>query len=481
MNYGMIVYVLGWLLNLEALLMAPAALTALIYREKDGSAILIAMAVCLVLGMLITRVKPKKKRLYAREGFIIVALSWFVLSFFGALPFRISGYIPHMIDAVFETASGFTTTGASILTSVEELPHCLLFWRSFTHWIGGMGILVFLIAIVPMARGGGDMYLMKAESPGPSVKKLVPKVKDTAVALYKMYVAITVIELILLLLGRMPVFDALTLTFGTAGTGGFGVRNDSIASYTLYQQIVITVFMILFGVNFSAYHLLWKRKFKEILQMSEVLVYFVIIAAAVVLITINITHYGVYDHVGTAFKDAAFQVGSIITTTGYSTADFDVWPTLSKGILVLLMFVGACAGSTGGGMKVSRMIIMFKEFIRELDFVIHPNVVHKIKMDGKQLEHSVKRSTYAYLSAYLLVFSVSFLIICLDNMDLISSFTAVAATINNIGPGLGIVGPSANFSTLSYLSKCVLIFDMIAGRLEIIPVLVFISRRTWSK
>lgn len=481
MNYGMIFYVLGWLLNLEALLMAPSAVVALIYREKDGVAILVSMLVCLALGLVITRIKPKKQRLYSREGFIIVAVSWFVLSYFGALPFRISGYIPHMIDAVFETSSGFTTTGASILTDVEALPHCLLFWRSFTHWIGGMGILVFLIAIVPMARGGSDMYLMKAESPGPSVKKLVPKVKDTAVALYKMYVAITLLELVLLLLGRMPVFDALTLTFGTAGTGGFGVRNDSVASYTLYQQIVITVFMILFGVNFSAYHLLFKRRFKEILQMSEVVVYFIIIAVAIGLITINITHYGMYDHVGMALKDAAFQVGSIITTTGYSTANFDLWPTLSKAVLVLLMFIGACAGSTGGGIKVSRLIIMAKELTRELDFVIHPNSVRKIKVDGKQLEHNVKRSAHAFLAAYVVVYVVSFLIVCLDNMDLISSFTAVAATINNIGPGLGIVGPSANFSSLSYLSKSVLIFDMIAGRLEIIPVLVFLSRRTWTK
>ncbi len=478
MNRRMVIYVLGMILLVEAVLLTPSALVALIYREEAGLSILITMGICLLAGGLITRIKPKKKVLYAREGYVIVALSWLLLSIFGALPFRISGYIPHMVDAVFETASGFTTTGASILTAVEPLPHCLLFWRSFTHWVGGMGVLVFLIAILPMAGSGSDMYLMKAESPGPSVKKIVPKVKATASILYKMYIAITLLEMCVLIILRMPVFDAVTITFGTAGTGGFGVRNSGCADYTIAQQVAITVFMILFGVNFSAYYLIWKKRVKEVLGMSEVLTYFGIIAAAIILITINIS--GMYAGVGLALKDAAFQVGSIITTTGFSTADFDLWPTFSKTILVLLMFIGACAGSTGGGMKVSRIIIMLKALAKELDYVIHPNSVRKIKVDGKQLEHTVLRSTNVFVAAYFLVFVLSMLIVSLDNQDMVTTFTSVAATINNIGPGLSTVGPTASFAHLSVLSKVVLTFDMIAGRLELIPVLVLLSYKTWK-
>ncbi len=478
MNYGMILFVLGWILIIEAGLLVPSWITAWVYRESAGIYIVVTMMICLVIGLLLTLIKPKKKVLYAREGYVIVALSWFVLSFFGALPFRISGYIPHMLDAVFETASGFTTTGASILNAVEVLPHCLLFWRSFTHWVGGMGVLVFLIAIIPMA-GGGDMHLMKAESPGPSVKKLVPKVKSTAKMLYAMYMVITILEIIVLLISRMPLFDALTTTFGTAGTGGFSVRNNGCAAYTTAQQVIITVFMILFGVNFSAYYLIWKRRFKEVLGMSEVIAYLGIIALAIIFITANIA--GTYPHVGLALKDAAFQVGSIITTTGFATANFDLWPSFSKTILVLLMFVGACAGSTGGGIKVSRIIIVGKSILKELNYVIHPNRVHKIKIDGKQLEHAVLRSTNVFLAAYAMVFVGSMLIVSLDNFDLVTTFTSVAATLNNIGPGLAAVGPSASFAELSYLSKVVLTFDMIAGRLELFPVLVLFSYRTWKK
>ena len=477
MNYGMIFYVLGWIISLEAVMMTPSALVALIYREKDGIYLLITILICLIPFVLRIFIKPKKKRIYAREGFVIVALSWFVLSIIGALPFRLSGYIPHMIDAVFETSSGFTTTGASILTDVEALPHCLLFWRSFTHWVGGMGVLVFLIAILPMAGSGSDMFLMKAESPGPSIKKIVPKVKNTAMVLYSLYIVITVLEMCFLFVGGMPLFDTLTLTFGTAGTGGFGVLNSSIASYTTYQQVVITVFMILFGVNFSAYFLIFRRKFRDVLQMSEVVVYLCIIAVSTLLITINIAH--MYDHTGVAVKDAAFQVASIITTTGYSTANFDLWPSLSKGILVTLMFVGACAGSSGGGIKVSRIIVLCKTVVKELDYIVHPNNVRKVKVDGKQLEHTVLRAINVFMAAYLLFFAASFLIVCLDNFDLTSSFTAVAATLNNIGPALGVAGPASNYSSFSYLSKCVLILDMIAGRLELFPVLILFSARTW--
>ena len=474
----MILYVLGWIMNFQALFLLPSSVVGVIYREQAGFSIIITAILCLAIGLLIISRKPKKTQIYAREGFVIVAFSWIILSVFGALPFRISGTIPSMVDAVFEVASGFTTTGASILSNVEALPHCLLFWRSFTHWIGGMGVLVFVIAVLPLA-GGSNMYLMKAESPGPSVKKLVPKVKRTAVTLYVMYLMITLIEIIFLLAGRMPLFDALTLSFGTAGTGGFGVRNDSIASYTAYQQIVITVFMILFGVNFNVYYLIYRRKLKEIKTCSEVFAYLSIIAVGVILISVNIRDR--YPGVGSAIKNAAFQVGSIITTTGYSTVDFNLWPAFSKTVLVMLMFIGACAGSTGGGIKVSRLMILCKTVTKELDYIVHPNGVKKIKMEGKQLEHSVLRSVNVFMIAYILIFAVSVLLISLDNFDLTTNFTAVAATLNNIGPGLGRVGPASNFGCYSDFSKIILTFDMLAGRLELFPVLILLSRHTWKK
>ncbi len=478
MNYRMILYSLGWILNFEALFLAPSLIVALIYRESAGISILITAVICAAVGSLIVLRKPKRLKIFAREGFIITALSWILLSIFGALPFVMSGYIPSMVDAVFEVASGFTTTGASILTDVEALPHCLLFWRSFTHWVGGMGVLVFIIAVLPLA-GGSNMYLMKAESPGPSVKKLVPQVKSTATILYKLYIAITVLELVVLLLGRMPLFDAITLTFGTAGTGGFGVLNDSVGSYTVFQQVVITIFMILFGVNFNAYYLLYKHRVKDALKNSEIITYFCIIIAAIVMITINIC--SMYGSVGMALKDAAFQVGSIITTTGYSTTDFNLWPAFSRTILVMLMFCGACAGSTGGGIKVSRIVMAFKTVIKELDYFIHPNNVRKVKVDGKQVEHTVIRSVNVFVMAYLFVFAASLLLITLDNLDLVTNFTAVAATINNIGPGLGLVGPAANYSLYSPFAKIVLTFDMIAGRLELFPVLILFSWHTWKR
>lgn len=478
MNYRMIIYILGWILNFEGIFLVPSILTALVYQEKAGFSILAAAVLCLLLGLIGVHKKPKKTQIYAREGFVIVALSWFLLSTFGALPFWISGYIPSFVDAVFETASGFTTTGASILTDVEALPNCLIFWRSFTHWIGGMGVLVFVIAVLPLA-GGSNMYLMKAESPGPSVKKLVPKVKKTAITLYGLYLLLTVIQILFLLAGRMPVFDALTITFGTAGTGGFGIKNDSMAGYSAYIQVVVTIFMILFGINFNLYYLIYKRRFKEIRYCTEVFVYLGVIAAAIGLITWNIS--GMYRHLGTACKDAAFQVGSIITTTGYSTTDFDLWPSFSKTILVVLMFIGACAGSTGGGIKVSRIVIIFKTVAKELDYIVHPNNVRKIKVEGKQLEHTVLRSTNVFIMAYLFVFVLSLLVISLDNFDFTTNFTAVAATLNNIGPGLAGVGPMSNFGAYSPLSKIVLTFDMIAGRLELFPVLILFFWRTWKK
>lgn len=422
--------------------------------------------------------RPKQAVFYAKDGFVSVGLSWVVLSVMGALPFVISGSIPHPVDALFETVSGFTTTGSSILSDVEALPKCMLFWRSFTHWVGGMGVLVFMLTILPMS-GGYHMNLMRAESPGPSVERFVPTVKSTAKILYGIYICLSLLELLLLLVGKMPMFDALTLTFGTAGTGGFGIKNDSIGSYTTYQQTVITIFMILFGVNFNVYFLFLLKKIRQGLKNEELRAYLGIILGAILLITVNIA--GKFGNPFLAFHHAAFQVGSIITTTGYSTVDFDTWPTFSKTVLVLLMFIGASAGSTGGGIKVSRIVILAKSVKKELKQYLHPHSISKIKMDGKPVEHEVVRSINVFLIAYLLIYAVSMLIVSLDNFDFTTTFTSVAATINNIGPGLDLVGPAANFGILSVPSKLVLIFDMLAGRLEIFPLLLLFVPDTWRK
>ena len=478
MNYSMISYILGWIFNFEAAFMILPGITAIIYREKNGLAFLITMLICLTIGIPLTRRKRKSKVFHAKEGAVTVALSWLVLSIAGALPFIISGSIPHPIDAIFETVSGFTTTGASILADVEILPHCVLIWRSFTHWIGGMGVLVFILSLLPLT-GGYHMNLMKAESPGPSVSKLVPKVQSTAKILYTIYLGMTVLQIILLLLGGVPVFDSLCITFGSAGTGGFGIKNDSMASYSTYCQVVTTVFIILFGVNFSAYYLILTKKFKQAFKLEEVRYYFGIILASVILIAVNTRH--MFSGFAEAFQQSAFQVGSIITTTGYSSTDFNQWPALSKTILVLLMFVGACAGSTGGGIKVSRVVLLCKAARKEFQLYLHPNAVKKLKMDNKAVSHETLRSTNIFLSVYLLIFCGSILIVSLDNFDLVTNFTAVAATLNNIGPGLEVAGPMGNFSSFSYLSKSVMIFDMLAGRLEIFPLLLLFFKDTWKK
>ncbi|MFQ6865429.1 TrkH family potassium uptake protein [Blautia sp.] len=478
MNYRIIAYIVGWVLNLQAIFMALPSLTAVIYNEEDISAFLITMVICLAMGLPLTRKKPKNKVFHIKDGCVAVALSWFVLSLTGAIPFVLSGSIPHPIDAIFETVSGFTTTGSSILTDVESLSKSVLIWRSFTHWIGGMGVLVFLLSLLPLA-GGYHMNLMRAESPGPSVSKLVPKVQSTAKILYSIYLGMTVIQILLLLLGGMPVFDSLCITFGTAGTGGFGIRNDSMGGYSLYCQIVTTIFMILFGVNFSAYYLILTKKFKSAFQIEEIRYYFGIIIAAVLLIAINSRH--MFSGFGQAIQQSAFQVGSIITTTGYSSTDFNQWPALSKTILVILMFVGACAGSTGGGIKVSRIVLLLKAAKKEFQLYLHPNAVKKIKMDKKSVSHETLRSTNIFLSVYLLIFCGSILILSLDNFDMATNFTAIAATLNNIGPGLEIVGPMGNFSSFSYLSKLVMIFDMLAGRLEIFPLMLLFFKGTWKK
>lgn len=457
--------------------MVPSCITALIYKESEIGAFLMTMALCLLVGIPLICRKPKKKIIYVKEGFVTVALSWIALSIMGSLPFLFSGAIKNPVDALFETVSGFTTTGASILKDVESLPYSILFWRSFTHWIGGMGVLVFLLSFLPMV-GGSHMNLMKAESPGPSVSRLVPKVRSTAKILYEIYIGMTILEIILLLAGGMPLFDALATSFGTAGTGGFGIKNDSMASYSVYIQVVVTIFMILFGVNFNVYYLILIKKLKQASKNEEVRWYLLIIAAAIGLIAIDI--FSLYGNIGTAIQQSAFQVASIITTTGFATTDFNIWPQASKTILVMLMFIGACAGSTGG-IKVSRFIILLKTVKKELHQFLHPRNVRKVKMDGKMIEHEVVRQTNVFLVAYVFIFAFSILILAIDKKDLITNFTAVAATFNNIGPGLELVGPAANFSIFSNPAKLVLTFDMLAGRLEIFPLLLLFVRDTWKK
>ena len=479
MNYGMIVYMLGWICLFEAMFMALPLMVAVIYQEPAGWAYLMVLVLCAVLGLLLTRRKVKNRKIYGRDGLVIVAFCWIVLSIFGAAPFVISGDIPSFTDALFETISGFTTTGSSILNDVEALSRANLFWRSFTHWIGGMGVVVFILALLPIKAGGAGMYSMRAESPGPRVRKLVPKIKTTAMILYAIYFGMTVLQIILMLLAGTPLFDAMVLSFGSAGTGGFAIKNDGLASYTNLQQAIVTVAMILFGVNFNFYYLLLRRKPRQALACTEVWAYLGIIAASILVITIQVLPG--FETVYQAFHHTAFQVSSIITTTGYSTADFNEWNALSKTILVLIMFVGACAGSTGGGIKVSRIIILLKGVRKEVMRVCHPRSIKKVKMDGHSLEHEAVHSVYAFVIIYICIFVVSLLVITLDEKDLVTNFTAVAATINNIGPGLNIVGPAGNFSSFSDLSKFVLMFDMLAGRLELLPLLVLFVPSTWKK
>ncbi len=479
MNYSMIFYIIGWILNVEAALMIPSVIVAILYGEASGMAIVASLFICLLLGLPLVRKQPQNKILYARDGAVTVALSWIIMSLTGALPFVFSGAIPNIIDAIFETVSGFTTTGASILSSVEVLPNCILFWRSFTHWIGGMGVLVFLLCLLPMTGGGYHMHLMKAESPGPSVNKLVPKVQSTAKILYGLYIALSVLEFVLLLAGKMPVFDALCTTFGTAGTGGFGIKNSSIGGYSLYIQGIVTLFMILFGINFNVYFLLYMKKPREAFRCEEARWYLGIIAVSTLVIAVFIRGY--YPSFGLALHHSAFQVGSIITTTGFATADFDLWPSVPKTILVLLMFCGACAGSTGGGIKVSRIVLLARTVKREFSLNIHPNMVKKINFEGRPVDHETIRSVTVFLATYVLIFAGSVFLITFDNLDLITNFTSVAATLNNIGPGLSLVGPTQNFSLFSDFSKIVLIFDMLAGRLELYPLLLLFVRDTWKR
>lgn len=477
MNYSMIKYTLGWLLLFETAFFAVPLITAAVYTETAFFAFLGTMAITAAVGFILIYKKPKNTALFAREGFVIVALSWIVISLFGALPFLFTGSTRSFADALFETVSGFTTTGASIFTEVESLPKSILMWRSFTHWIGGMGVLVFIMAFLPLG-GGHNMHIMRAESPGPEVSKLVPRVKNTAKILYIIYFVMTVIQFIILLVADMSVFDAINTAFSTAGTGGFGFKNDSFASTTAAQQVIVTVFMLLFSINFNSYYLVLKLKFKDALN-SEVRVFLIIVATAIAIITVNVS--GMFDSVWEALRHAAFSVASVISTTGFATENFDLWPELSRTVLVIIMFIGACAGSTGGGIKVSRIVILFKGLAREIQMLIHPKQVKKITIDSRPVDHEVVRSVNAYIACYILIFVTSLVAISFEDRDLITNFTAVTATLNNVGPGLGGVGPTANYASFSIFSKLVLTFDMLIGRLELFPMLILFSPTTWKK
>ncbi|MBQ2932914.1 MAG: TrkH family potassium uptake protein [Clostridia bacterium] len=478
MNKKIVIHVLGLSLVLESACMLLPLICSLIYRESDAFAFAVSAAICFVSGFLLKSIVPKKRNMYAKEGLAAVSLSWICMSLFGALPFIISGAIPNFFDALFETVSGFTTTGASILKDVEKLSHGMLFWRSFTHWIGGMGVLVFLVSLLKLS-GGDNLYLLKAESTGPAVGKIVPRVQSSAKILYAMYTFFTILEILLLLIGGMPLFDSITISLGTAGTGGFAVRNSGMAGYTAFQQNVVTVFMILFGIDFSLYYLLLMRKFKAVFKSEELRGYLGVILASIILICINIS--GLFDNIWTALKHSAFQVASIITTTGYATTDFDKWPEFSKTILLLLMFIGACAGSTGGGMKVSRIIIAFKTVIKELKITVHPQSTHKITINRQLVAHETIRAVNVYMVAYFVIFAFSLLLVSMDKFDFATNFSAIAATINNIGPGFARVGPTCNFGDYSSFSKIVFIFNMLVGRLEIFPMLILFSPYTWKK
>ena len=479
MNFSVIRYLFGHVLRFEAGFMALSLIVSLIYGEVRTALIFAGIITGMVLiSLALAWRKPKNRSFYAKEGLIIVSLSWIIISFFGALPFFLSGAIPSFIDCIFETVSGFTTTGASILTNVESMEKGLLFWRSFTHWIGGMGFLMFMMSLLPMA-GGDPLHLMRAESPGPTTSKLVPKVRQTAKILYAIYFGLTMLQVFFLLLGGMPLFDSLVHSFGTAGTGGFSIKNASIAYYdSVYIEVVITVFMALFGINFSAFFLLFVGKLKKFLSHEEMRIYIIIMLFGMLTIALNITGT-VYANFAESLRYSSFTVSSVMTTTGYFNSNFDAWPTFSRFMLIFLMFIGASAGSTGGGIKVSRFVIMFKAMKREALRILHPQAVKVIKLDGIPVQEEVIYGTGIFITIYFAITAVSVLLVSLDGYDFETSASAVAATINNIGPGLGMVSPVGNFSSFSAFSKIILSLDMLIGRLEIYPVLLLMSPTIW--
>ena len=477
MNIRMLIYILGKVLLIEGALMVLPVICGLAYGEPETVTYIILASAYMIGGFLISLKKPANMTIFIKDGCVATALSWLVLSVCGCIPFMMTKEIPSFTDAMFETASGFTTTGASILTNVEGLSHISLMWRSLTHWIGGMGVLVFLLAVVPMA-GGSNMNLMRAESPGPTVGKIVPKVRSTAKMLYYIYLALTLIEIIILFACGMPLFDSICHSFGTAGTGGFGIKNDSFTSYAPHIHWIVAVFMLIFGANFNFYYYIVTRQIGKAFKLSETKVYIAVAAVATALVCFSV--YGQYGNLEASLRHSLFQVATCMTTTGFATTDFDLWPALAKFCLVALMFIGACASSTGGGIKISRFQIMFKAIKREIESYIHPKTVKKIHMDGKTIDSDVERSVALYFFIYLIIFVASMLIVSFEGHDLVTVFTSVAATLNNIGPGLSLVGPTQNYSFFSDVSKWVLIFDMLAGRLELIPILVFLNPFTYK-
>ncbi len=478
MNYGMIRYIVGKMLLIEGFLLLFPAFVSFLYGEMEGISFLLTAMLLLLVSFLGSR-KPENTAIYAKEGFLIVALAWVLWSVFGALPFLLSGCILRFEDAFFEVVSGFTTTGSTILRDIEGLPKCMNFWRCLTHWVGGMGVLVFVMAVLPLSNKN-SMFLMRAEIPGPTCDKLVPKARTTARILYTMYLGLSVAEVIFLLAGDMNLYQAVIHTFSTAGTGGFSDRNASVAAFnSAYIDGVITVFMLLFGINFNLYFLLLMKNVKGFFKNEELRNYLGIVAAAIVLITINIMN--LYGGVLHAFRYAAFQVVSVITTTGFVTANFDLWPEFSKTILLMLMVVGACAGSTGGGMKVSRIMILGRTITKETRQILHPKSVNVVKLDGKRLTNEETHGVYVYTICYFVILCVSVLLVSVDNFDFTTNFTAVLTTLNNVGPGLAKVGPVENFSAFSCFSKIVLSFDMLIGRLEILPIMMLLAPVTWRK
>ena len=480
MNKRSIIYILGLVLIVDAVAMQIGTITSLIYGEKEAWYFVLTGVVSAILGVLAIKVKkPKNMVLYQKAGFASTALSWILLSLVGCMPFWLSGEIPSFIDAFYETVSGITTTGATILNDVEALSKGMLMWRSFLHWLGGMGVIVFLLAIIPKLGGQQNIFLMKAESPGPIIGKAVPRMRNYATMLYGIYITLTALEFILLLFGGLNVFEAINTSFSTAGTGGFGIYNSNAAAFdSYYVQTVIAVFMLLFGINFSVYLCLIARKFKQSLKFEELWIYLGIVAVSTAIIAFNISSiYKPYD----AFHQSFFYVSSIISTTGFGLTDVNKWPELSKTVIIILTFIGASAGSTGGGFKISRIILLFKEVRKEFSLLVHPRNVKLVKMDGKAVNHDIMRTTSMYLVLYIGVFAISFLLVSIDNMDFTTSFTAVAANLNNTGPGLGAVGPVGNYADFSILSKIVFIFDMLAGRLEIYPLLLLFAPSAWKK
>ena len=479
MNLKMTRYILGRMLGVEALLLLFPMLVSMIYREEEWKAFLITSVILAFLYLIFGRKKPKDSTIYGKDGFVIIASAWILWSLFGALPFWFSKSIPSYIDAFFETVSGFTTTGSTILTDIAALPRGMNFWRCFTHWIGGMGVLVFVMVVISL-EDKNSMHLMRAEVPGPETDKLVPKARDTAKILYAMYFALTVTEIIFLLLGGMNLYDSIVHSFSTAGTGGFSSRNESVAFYnSAYIDGVITVFMILFGINFNIYYFLLLKKFKVVFKNEEVRAYLGIILGATLLVTANLIQ--TYGSILQAFRYAAFQVASIITTTGFVTADFNLWPEFSKAILLMLMVIGACAGSTGGGMKVSRVLILLKSIGREMKRLLHPKSVNIVKVNGKKIGEDTLQGVYVYFISYVAIFIVSVLLISLDNFDFATTFSGVLTTINNTGPGISAVGPIENFAGFSGFSKIVFCLNMLIGRLEIFPFLMLFSPNLWRK